>query len=122
MGSVEEVRAVASRRRRRGERAASFGLRWPRTKQTHRGKQSRVEKLFGLLYTLIDQDFEDWLEAETITKTPPAWWRLGLGVHRPELGVDRPVLKFMFSDSPVKTDSPVEKVSGSEASQVDSAA
>ena len=95
-----------------GEHAASFGLRWLRTKQTHRGKPSRGKKLIGLLYILIDQDFEDWLETEPITKTPPALWRHGLGVHRPELGVDRPVLKFLFSDSPVKQTVPSTKFLG----------
>ena len=43
-------------------------------------------------------------------------------MQRPELGVDRPVLKFLLSDSPVKADSPVDEVSGSAASQVDAEA
>ena len=116
---LEEVRAAAFRQCRRAERAASLGLPWFRTEQKIRGRPLRVDKWVGFLYTLIGNNVEDWPEAETIAKTPPAWWRPGLPLSRHALFVEQLEVVVVFSDSPVTADSPVVEVSGSKASQVD---
>ena len=71
---------------------------------------------------LIENDCEDLLEAEAITKTRPAWWRPGLPLSRPAVFVEQLEVLVVFSDSLVTADSPVDEVSASKASQVDAEA
>ena len=43
-------------------------------------------------------------------------------MHRPELAAEQVTVFVLFSNSPVKADSPVDEVSGNEASQVEAEA
>ena len=57
------------------------------------------DKWVNFLYVSIERACEEWLETESITKTPPVWCRLGLPLSRPALCAEQLDVLVFFSDS-----------------------